>query len=138
MVHFLIRIGQITFKKIKMDLLKNFIYAGVGLASTTSDKLKETIDDLVEKGKISDTEGRKICDDFFKSTGEKKEEFESRLKKVQDDLTERFDFMKKDKNGIEALNKRIEDLEAKVVAAEKKAAKAAAAVKKTVTKATKK
>ena len=46
--------------------------------------------------------------------------------------------MKKDKNGIEALNKRIEDLEAKVVAAEKKAAKAAAAVKKTVTKATKK
>lgn len=138
MVHFLIRLGQITLKKIKMDLLKNFIYAGVGLASTTSDKLKETIDDLVEKGKISDTEGRKICDDFFKSTGEKKEEFESRLKKVQDDLTERFDFMKKDKNGIEALNKRIEDLEAKVVAAEKKAAKAAAAVKKTVTKATKK
>jgi polyhydroxyalkanoate synthesis regulator phasin len=134
----LIRLGQITLKKIKMDLLKNFIYAGVGLASTTSDKLKETIDDLVEKGKISDTEGRKICDDFFKSTGEKKEEFESRLKKVQDDLTERFDFMKKDKNGIEALNKRIEDLEAKVVAAEKKAAKAAAAVKKTVTKATKK
>jgi len=138
LVHFLIRLGQITLKKIKMDLLKNFIYAGVGLASTTSDKLKETIDDLVEKGKISDTEGRKICDDFFKSTGEKKEEFESRLKKVQDDLTERFDFMKKDKNGIEALNKRIEDLEAKVVAAEKKAAKAAAAVKKTVTKATKK
>ena len=96
------------------------------------------IDDLVEKGKISDTEGRKICDDFFKSTGEKKEEFESKLKKVQDDLTERFDFMKKDKNGIEALNKRIEDLEAKVIAAEKKAAKAAAAVKKTVTKAAKK
>ena len=57
-----------------MDLLKNFIYAGVGLASTTSEKLKETIDDLVEKGKISDTEGRKICDDFFKSTDEKKEE----------------------------------------------------------------
>ena len=121
-----------------MDLLKNFIYAGVGFASSTSDKLKETIDDLVEKGKISDTEGRKICDDFFKSTGEKKEEFESKLKKVQDDLTERFDFMKKDKNGIEALNKRIEDLEAKVIAAEKKATKAAATVKKTVTKAAKK
>ena len=31
-----------------MDLLKNFIYAGVGLAATTSDRLKETIDDLVE------------------------------------------------------------------------------------------
>ena len=120
-----------------MDLLKNFIYAGVGLASTTSDMLKETIEDLVEKGKISDTEGRKICDDFFKSTGERKEEFESKLKRVQEDLAEKFDFMKKDKNGIEALNKRIEKLEAKVIAAEKKATKAAA-VKKSVTKTAKK
>ena len=116
-----------------MDLLKNFIYAGVGLASTTSEKLKETIDDLVEKGKISDTEGRKISDDFFKSTDEKKEEFEAKLKKVQEDLSAKFDFMKKDKNGIDALNKRIEELEAKVEAAEKRAAKAAQAAKKTTT-----
>ena len=113
-----------------MDLLKNFVYAGVGLASTTSEKLKETIDDLVEKGKISDTEGRKICDDFFKSTDGKKEEFEAKLKKVQEDLSAKFDFMKKDKNGIEALNKRIEELEAKVEAAEKKAAKATQAASK--------
>ena len=79
-----------------MDLLKNFIYAGVGLAATTGDKLKETIDDLVEKGKISDTEGRKIVDDFFKSTEGKKEDFEAKLKKVQDDLSGRFDFLKKE------------------------------------------
>ena len=37
-----------------MDTLKNIIYAGVGLASTTSEKIKETIDELVEKGKISE------------------------------------------------------------------------------------
>lgn len=110
-----------------MDLLKNFIYAGVGLAATTSDKLKETIDDLVEKGKISDTEGRKIVDDFFKTTDEKKEDFEAKMKKVQEDLAERFDFIKKDKKGddvIDALSNRIEELEQKLAEAEKKVADA--------------
>jgi len=48
-----------------MELLKNFVYAGVGLAALTSDKVKETVEDLVEKGKISDTEGKKIIEDFF-------------------------------------------------------------------------
>ncbi|MFT7614716.1 MAG: polyhydroxyalkanoate synthesis regulator phasin [Parvicellaceae bacterium] len=116
-----------------MDLLKNFIYAGVGLASTTSDKLKETIDDLVEKGKISDTEGKRICDDFFKSTGEKKEDFELKLKKVQEDLSGKFDFLKKSKkddDAIDALNKKIEELEAKLARAETKTAAPKAAPKK--------
>ena len=48
-----------------MDLIKNFVYAGVGLATLTTDKIKETIDDLVEKGKISDTEGKRIIEDFL-------------------------------------------------------------------------
>ena len=39
-----------------MDVLKNFIYAGVGLASITSEKVKDTIEDLIEKGKIYDYE----------------------------------------------------------------------------------
>ncbi len=107
------------------------------MASVTSDKLKETIDDLVEKGKISDTEGRKIVDDFFKSTGEKKEDFEAKLKKVQEDLSERFDFSKTNKKqteAIDALNKRIEELEAKLAEAEKSAAKPTA--KKATTRST--
>ena len=62
-----------------MELLKNFIYAGVGLATVTAEKAKETIDDLVEKGMISDTEGKKIIEDFFNSTEEKRKEFEKKI-----------------------------------------------------------
>jgi polyhydroxyalkanoate synthesis regulator phasin len=122
-----------------MDLLKNFIYAGVGLASTTADKLKETINDLVEKGKISDTEGKKIVDDFFKSTGEKKEDFEAKLKKVQEDLSDKFEFLKKSKkedDAIDALNQKIAELEAKLAEAEK--SKADSAPKPTTKKTTRK
>ena len=48
-----------------MEMVKNMVYAGVGLASMTSEKVKETIDELVEKGRISDTEGKRIVQEFF-------------------------------------------------------------------------
>ena len=58
-----------------MEMVKNMVYAGVGLASMTSEKVKETIDELVEKGRISDTEGKRIVQDFFFVYGKKKRRF---------------------------------------------------------------
>tara|TARA_X000000950_G_C13510179_1_gene495394 strand:- start:21 stop:440 length:420 start_codon:yes stop_codon:yes gene_type:complete len=104
-----------------MDMIKNFIYAGVGLATTTTEKAKETINDLVEKGKISDTEGKKIMDDFFKSTENTKEEFEAKWKKLNDSLTSKFDFISnKESDEVKVLKSRIEDLESKLAEATKK------------------
>lgn len=116
-----------------MELLKNFVYAGVGLASLTTDKVKETVEDLVEKGKISDTEGKKIIEDFFKSTESKKDEFESKLKSLGDNISSKFEFLKGDDNEVDALKKKIEELEAKLAKATKPAKKASTA-KKTTTK----
>lgn len=124
-----------------MDMIKNFIYAGVGLATTTTEKAKETINDLVEKGRISDTEGKKIMDDFFKSTENTKDEFETKWKKLNDTLTSKFDFISnKESDEVVVLKSRIADLEerlaasAKKVALKKPVAKKATTVKKTVTK----
>ncbi|MCT4581924.1 MAG: hypothetical protein N4A35_10935 [Flavobacteriales bacterium] len=104
-----------------MDIIKNFIYAGVGLATTTTEKAKETINDLVEKGKISDTEGKRIMDDFFQSTENTKEEFETKWKKLNDSLSSKFDFMNnKESEEVKVLKSRIEDLEKKLAAATKK------------------
>ena len=69
-----------------MEMVKNMVYAGVGLATMTTEKVKETIDELVEKGRISDTEGKKIVDDFFSSTEKRREEFETKFKSVSDKL----------------------------------------------------
>ena len=93
-----------------MDLIKNFVYAGVGLATLTTDKIKETIDDLVEKGKISDTEGKRIIEDFLNTTEEKRNEFESKLKRTSAKIPETFDFNKTDKE-MDSLKERIKDLE---------------------------
>ena len=55
-----------------MEMVKNMVYAGVGLATMTTEKVKETIDELVEKGRISDTEGKKIVHDFFRQLKKKR------------------------------------------------------------------
>ena len=102
-----------------MDTLKNIIYAGVGLASTTSEKIKETIDELVEKGKISDTEGKKIVDDFLNSTEDKRAEFENKLKKTGEKISEKFDFLNKDKE-LDSLKARIKELEGQISKMKKK------------------
>lgn len=116
-----------------MEKLKNFIYAGIGLATTTSDKIKTTVDDLVEKGKISDTEGKKIVDDFFKSTNEMRSDFEDRLKNFSSELTDKFEFLKSKSNTIDSLEAKIEELEAKLKEAN---AKVANTTKKTTTRKT--
>lgn len=102
-----------------MDTIKNIVYAGLGLASMTTDKVKETVNDLVEKGKISDTEGKKIIDDIFKTTENKKEEFENKFKSIQDKIASKFDFNKKDSDEVLSLRKRIEELESKLAASKK-------------------
>ena len=121
-----------------MDIIKNFIYAGVGLATTATEKAKETINDLVEKGKISDTEGKRIMDEFFKSTENTKEEFEAKWKKLNESLSSKIEKISpKDSDEVKQLKTRIAELEAKLKEVEKKsttkrvAKKTTAATKKT-------
>ncbi len=129
-----------------MDTIKNLIYAGVGLATTTADKVKETISDLVEKGKISDTEGKKIIDSIFETTESTREEIEATIKNVSDKVTSTLKFSKKENKEVENLKNRIKELETKLKAkttSPKKttrktsvASKTIATAKKTVAKAT--
>ena len=65
-----------------MELFKKLFYTGVGLVSTTTEKLQAQIDELVNKGKISKEEGRKVVDELIDSTESKKEEFEAKIKEI--------------------------------------------------------
>ena len=101
------------------DLFKKFLYTGVGLVSLTAEKLQEAVDDLVGKGKLSETEGKKIINDFFENTESKKAEFESKMKEAVDSVVDKLSFPSKGE--METLQNRIAELEAQL-AAQKEAA----------------
>ena len=106
------------------ETLKKLVYAGVGLAAQATEKIEETVNDLVKKGKISDKEGKKIVDDFFKKSEKKKDSYESKFKSAIKDVTEKFEYVIK--SDYEKLAKRISELE--------KAMKKTSATKKTAAK----
>lgn len=94
------------------DLIKKFVYTGVGIAALTAEKLQKSIDKLVDEDKISENEGKKIVDEFFKKTESKKKDFESQIGKITEEVISKFDFSKAKE--ILDLNKRVKALENKI------------------------
>jgi len=107
------------------ETLKKIVYAGVGLAAQATEKFESTVDELIAKGKLSDKEGKKIVDDFFKKTEKKKDEFEGKIKSSTDEIFSKFKF---------AQENELKDLRAKVAKLEKEVSKLTAPAKKPVAK----
>merc|ERR1711981_1062951 len=103
-------------KKIKiMDLIKTLAYAGLGLAKQTNDKMKTQFDELVEGGKKTDTEGKNLVGDFFKTVDSTKEELEVQISKGKNKMEEKFLFIKDFENRINELSKMEKETEAQEV-----------------------
>lgn len=117
------------------ETLKKLVYAGVGLAAQATEKIEETVTDLISKGKISDKEGKKIVDDFFKKSEKKKDSYESKFKSAIEDVTAKFNYISS--KDFDALVKRVAKLEKagskKTTVAKKTVAKKTTEAKKTVT-----
>ena len=74
-----------------METLKNVLYAGVGLAQHTEDKMKENFNTLVEKGKQVDAEGKNIVGDLFKSLDELKDTTNQKYTEVLNENIEKVE-----------------------------------------------
>lgn len=93
------------------ELLKKAFYAGIGLTAIAAERVEATVRELIDKGKLSELDGKKIIEDFFKSTEHKKEEFEEKIKKATDEVVSKFS----SKGGNhDHLLARIEAIEAKL------------------------
>jgi polyhydroxyalkanoate synthesis regulator phasin len=92
------------------NLFKKFVYTGVGLVSLTKDKVQKMVDELVDENKISTTEGKKLVDDFFETTDNKRKELETQLKDAVEKMVKKFNFASRKE--VEELEARIKELEA--------------------------
>lgn len=82
------------------ELLKNIVYTGVGAAFLTKEKIEELKGELVEKGKISQDEGKQFVDELINKSEKAKDQLnqwinaqvEARIKQLNlvtsDDLAE--------------------------------------------------
>ena len=58
------------------DLLKNVLYAGVGAAFLTKEKIEELKGELIEKGKMTGEEGKQFVDDLVAKSERAKNELD--------------------------------------------------------------
>lgn len=94
------------------ELLKNVFYLGAGIAFMTKEKIEELKKDLIDKGKMTQDEGRQFVDDVLKKSEKAKADVE---KKVRDLVDEKLEKMKvATSDDIADLRKQIEELRAMV------------------------
>ncbi|MEM7655199.1 MAG: hypothetical protein AAF399_03650 [Bacteroidota bacterium] len=96
------------------DMLKKILYTGVGIATITAEKLQETVDEWVGKGKVSEEEGKKIVDDFWTKVDNRRHEVEDKLKDFAENVSTKVNMPRvATAEDIQSLVQRIEVLEAK-------------------------
>ena len=94
------------------ELLKNLLYLGAGAAFVTKEKIEDLKNDLVDKGKLTQDEGKQFVDDLLHKSDDIKGKFEEKINEV---VTEQLDKMNVAKgDDIADLREQIQELRAMV------------------------
>lgn len=92
-----------------MDTMKKLGLFGLGMYAITEEKIDEYVKELVESGDFNKEEGKKFVEDIIERQREQQEDLADRISgKVQESFG-KADLASKEE--IEALRKKIEDLE---------------------------
>ena len=85
---------------------KNILYAGIGLANEATEKIEKRVNELAKKGETTDSEVKKIVDNFIKKTDENNGKVERKF----NEFVEKFGYAKSTE--VAELRKKLETLEA--------------------------
>lgn len=91
-----------------IDLVKKTLLTGVGVAALTKEKIEEVAKDFIEKGKMSEQEGRTLVDDLVARSEESRVELQKQIESKVASVLERMDLAKKSE--VDALKVEIEGL----------------------------
>ena len=94
------------------DILRKMGLFGIGVISLTKEKVEELSRELIQKGDLSQEEGKKFVHDVLAEKEKQVKDIESQVNtKVQEFINKSGVVTKKD---IQALEKKIEELEKKL------------------------
>ncbi|WP_310599376.1 phasin-related domain-containing protein [Desulfobulbus sp.] len=92
-----------------MEFVKNAFYAGIGAAFLTKEKIEELKGELIEKGKMSQEEGKQFVDDLLRKSEKAKDQLDLWLNKRVEDRIKQLNLATKDE--IAELQRKIEELQ---------------------------
>jgi len=98
------------------DIIKKTLLTGVGLALKTWDEVEELAKDLVDKGKMSEKDGRKFLKDLQKRYEETQKKLEARVEKTVKKFLKSSNVVTVDE--LKALKKEVRELK-KMIGSEK-------------------
>ena len=91
------------------EMLKNVLYTGLGAAFLTKEKIEELRKDLIEKGKLSQDEGKLFVDDLIRKSEKAKDQLDLWINKRVEDRINQLNLATKDE--IAELRRKIEELQ---------------------------
>ena len=91
------------------EMLKNVVYAGIGAAFLTKEKVEDLSRDLIEKGKMSQEEGKQFVDDLIRKSENAKDQLDLWINKRVEDRINQLNLATKDE--IAELRRKIEELQ---------------------------
>lgn len=91
------------------EMLKNVLYAGIGAAFLTKEKIEELKSDLIEKGKISQEEGKLFVDDLLRKSENAKDQLNLWINKRVEERIDQLNLATKDE--IAELQRKVEELQ---------------------------
>ncbi len=97
------------------DLFKKAMYMGVGLAELTREKLEEFSREMIEKGELSEKEGRSLVDEMLRKSEETRKSLEKKVDATVEKALARINIATRDdlKELEKKLNRKIAALKAK-------------------------
>jgi polyhydroxyalkanoate synthesis regulator phasin len=91
------------------EMLKNVLYAGIGAAFLTKEKIEELKSDLIEKGKLSQDEGKQFVDDLLRKSEKAKDQLDLWINKRIEERINQLDLATKDE--VAELQRKVEELQ---------------------------
>lgn len=90
------------------DIVKKTLLAGIGLALKTWDEVEDLAKELVEKGKMSENDGKKFLNDLQKRYEETQKKLEARVEKTVKEFLKKADVVTSD--DLKAVKKEVREL----------------------------
>jgi len=93
---------------VMIELVKKTLLTGVGVAALTKEKIEEVAKDFVEKGKMTEQEGRDLVNDLVSRSDESRLELQKQIGEKVEMVLEKMDLAKKSE--VDALKLEIAEL----------------------------